>query len=93
MRFISAVALAAVMLWVPVDVSGQSGQEVTMTAVDIRYSSINFITFVTRNSTSRTIVAWRGNLQIINLFGDVIWTDELAVARLDRRLGLSGPRS
>ena len=72
MRFVSAVALATVMLWVPVDASGQ---EVTITAVEMRTDSFheNYITFVTRNNNSSTIVAWRDNLQIRNPFGDLIW--------------------
>ena len=37
----------------------------------------NYITFESRNNTARTIVAWRGNLQIINPFGDVILEREL----------------
>ena len=78
MRFIGAVALALVMLWVPVDASGQSGQEVTITAVEMRFiSATPYVTFESRNYTSRTIVVWRGNLQVRNPFGDVIWEGEL----------------
>ena len=77
MRFVTAVALATVMLWVPVDVSGQSGQEVTITAVDLRHSPNNYITFVTRNNTSRTIVAWRGHLEIRSPFDELIWEGDL----------------
>ena len=82
MRFLTAVALALVMLWVPVDASGQdaSGQEVTIEAVEMttRQGSGLFgysrsIKFRSRNNTSRTIVAWRGDLQIRDPFGDVIW--------------------
>jgi hypothetical protein len=79
MRFITAVSLATVMLWVPVDGVAQE-QEVTITAVEIRFveqrpsrEEFPFMTFETRNNTPRTIVAWRGNLQIRNPFEDVIW--------------------
>ena len=82
MRFVTAVALAAVMLWVPVDVSGQ---EVTITAVEMRREYLftqpmgwaNFVTFETRNNTSRTIVAWRGHLEIRSPFGELIWEGDL----------------
>ena len=76
MRFITAVALALVMLWVPVDASGQ---EVTITAVEMRTDSFheNYITFVTRNNTSRTIVAWRGHLEIRSPFDELIWEGDL----------------
>ena len=79
MRFLTAVALALVMPWVPVDASGQ---EVTIEAVemdDATYSTKGdhgfhrSMTFRSRNNTSRTIVAWRGDLQIRDPFGDVIW--------------------
>ena len=76
MRFITAVALATVMLWVPVDASGQ---EVTITAVEMRtdFFHENYITFLTRNNTSRTIVAWRGHLEIRSPFGELIWEGDL----------------
>ena len=75
MRFLTAVALAAVMLWVPVDASGQ---EVTITAVEMRLiSGTSYITFLTRNNTSRTIVAWRGHLEIRSPFGELIWEGDL----------------
>ena len=75
MRFITAVALALVMLWVPVDVSGQ---DVTITAVEMRVISITpYITFLTRNNTSRTIVAWRGHLEIRSPFDELIWEGDL----------------
>ena len=76
MRFLTAVALAVVMLWVPVDASGQ---EVTIEAVEMRIDATNeaYIIFESRNQTSRTIVAWRGNLQISNPFGDLIWEREV----------------
>ena len=75
MRFVTAVALAAVMLWVPVDVSGQ---DVTITAVEMRVISITpYITFLTRNNTSRTIVAWRGHLEIRSPFDELIWEGDL----------------
>ena len=76
MRFVSAVALATVMLWVPVDASGQ---EVTITAVEMRTDSFheNYITFLTRNNTSRTIVAWRGHLEIRSPFDELIWEGDL----------------
>ena len=82
MRFISAVALAAVMLWVPVDASGQdaSGQEVTIEAVRMLHTDIlrsTLIDFESRNNTSRTIVAWRGNLEILNPFGESLIEVEL----------------
>ena len=79
MRFLTAVALALVMLWVPVDASGQ---EVTIEAVEVDdatyvtkgdHSFHRSMTFRSRNNTSRTIVAWRGDLQIRDPFGDVIW--------------------
>ena len=75
MRFLTAVALALVMLWVPVDASGQ---EVTIEAVEVgkTYLTDGFhrsMTFRSRNNTSRTIVAWRGDLQIRDPFGNVIW--------------------
>ena len=75
MRFIPAVALAVIMLWVPVDVSGQ---DVTITAVEMRVISITpYITFLTRNNTSRTIVAWRGHLEIRSPFDELIWEGDL----------------
>ena len=75
MRFLTAVALAAVMLWVPVDASGQ---EVTITAVEMRLiSGTSYITFLTRNNTSRTIVAWRGHLEIRSPFDELIWEGDL----------------
>ena len=75
MKFVTAVALAAVMLWVPVDVSGQ---DVTITAVEMRVISITpYITFLTRNNTSRTIVAWRGHLEIRSPFDELIWEGDL----------------
>ena len=75
MRFVTAVALAAVMLWVPVD---GSGQDVTITAVEMRVISITpYITFLTRNNTSRTIVAWRGHLEIRSPFDELIWEGDL----------------
>ena len=75
MKFITAVALAAVMLWVPVDASGQKG---TIEAVEVgkTYLTDGFhrsMTFRSRNNTSRTIVAWRGDLQIRDPLGNVIW--------------------
>ena len=87
MRFITAVALAAVMLWVPVDGVAQE-PEVTITAVEIRFdeepiegfrsdTEFPFMIFETRNNTPRTIVAWRGNLEIRSPFEDVIWAAEL----------------
>ena len=76
MRFVTAVALAAVMLWVPVDASGQ---EVTITAVEMRLiaATYPYITFLTRNNTSRTIVAWRGHLEIRSPFDELIWEGDL----------------
>ena len=75
MRFLTAVALAAVMLWVPVDASGQ---EVTITAVEmVVIGSTPYITFLTRNNTSRTIVAWRGHLEIRSPFDELIWEGDL----------------
>ena len=76
MRFVSAVALAVIMLWVPVDASGQ---EVTITAVEMRrnYAFVNYVTFETRNNTSRTIVAWRGHLEIRSPFDELIWEGDL----------------
>ena len=52
---------------------GASGQEVTIEAVEMRFSGGPHVTFVTRNNTSRTIVAWRANLRIRDPFGDVAW--------------------
>ena len=81
MRFVTAVALATVMLWVPVDVSGQSGQEVTIETVEMHTMSglplRTYITFRTRNNTSRTIVAWRGHLEIRSPFDELIWEGDL----------------
>ena len=63
------------MLWVLVDASGQ---EVTIEAVEVgdtTYLTDGFhrsMTFRSRNNTSRTIVAWRGDLQIEDPFGGVI---------------------
>ena len=86
MRFITAVALATVMLWVPVDASGQ---EVTIEAVSQQsgypeldpssstWVSNTFMTFESRNNTSRTIVAWRGHLEIRSAFGELIWEGDL----------------
>ena len=62
---------------------GASGQEVTIEAVEMRVSvggsAVLYVTFVTRNNTSRTIVAWRANLQISNPFGDVIWESPIPI--------------
>ena len=86
MRFVSAVALALVMLWVPVDASGQ---EVTIEAVSQQsgypeldpssstWVSNTFMTFESRNNTSRTIVAWRGHLEIRSPFDELIWEGDL----------------
>ena len=86
MRFITAVALATVMLWVPVDASGQ---EVTIEAVSQQsgypeldpssstWVSNTFMTFESRNNTSRTIVAWRGHLEIRSPFDELIWEGDL----------------
>ena len=76
MKFITAAVLALVMLWVPVDASGQ---EVTITAVEMRTDNFheNYITFLTRNNTSRTIVAWRGHLEIRSPFDELIWEGDL----------------
>ena len=52
MRFLSAVALALVMLWVPVDGVAQE-QEVTITAVEIRFDEFYgtpYMTFETSRS-------------------------------------------
>jgi hypothetical protein len=73
------------MLWVPVDASGQ---EVTIEAVsqqvgailrhrDGASSNISDMTFESRNNTSRTIVAWRGHLEIRSPFGELIWEGDL----------------
>ena len=53
-----------------------SGQEVTIEAVAMR-SQGPFITFRTRNETSRIISSWRADLQVLNSFGDVLWEDQL----------------
>ena len=86
MRFLTAVALAVVMLWVPVDASGQ---EVTIEAVSQQsgypeldpssstWVSNTFMTFESRNNTSRTIVAWRGHLEIRSPFDELIWEGDL----------------
>lgn len=66
---------------------GASGQEVTIEGVEMRliatasttYKPVVYVTFVTRNNTSRTIVAWRANLQISNPFGDVIWESPIPI--------------
>ena len=91
MRFVTAVALAAVMLWVPVDVSGQ---DVTITAVEMRVISITpYITFLTRNNTSRTIVAWRGHLEIRSPFDELIWEGDLLFGEDSDLLGGETVRS
>ena len=83
MKFLTAVAL--VMLWVPVDASGQG---VTIEAVsqqvgalvlhrDGGQAEIPDMTFESRNNTSRTIVAWRGHLEIRSPFGELIWEGDL----------------
>ena len=75
MIFVVAIALAAILLWVPVDASGQ---EVTITAVEMRIiATTPYITFLTRNNTSRTIVAWRGHLEIRSPFDELIWEGDL----------------
>ena len=35
------------------------------------------MTFESRNNTSRTIVAWRGHLEIRSPFGELIWEGDL----------------
>jgi hypothetical protein len=89
MRFLTAVALAAVMLWVPVDASGQ---EVTIEAVEMTtpqgseyYGYSQSIKFRSRNNTSRPIVAWRGDLRISNPFGELIWDSTECVGHFDTR--------
>jgi len=91
MRFVSAVALALVMLWVPVDASGQ---EVTIEAVSRRVIlGTSFMTFESRNNTSRTIVAWRGHLEIRSPFGELIWEGDLLFGEDSDLLGGETVRS
>jgi hypothetical protein len=56
-----------------------SGQGVTIEATQLRLSSTysSYVTFRTTNNTGRAVVAWRGNLQIRNPFGDLIWEAQL----------------
>jgi hypothetical protein len=51
---------------------------VTITAVEMRIiATTPYITFLTRNNTSRTIVAWRGHLEIRSPFDELIWEGDL----------------
>jgi len=56
-----------------------SGQGVTIEATQMRLSNTyqSYVTFRTTNNTGRAVVAWRGNLQIRNPFGDLIWSAQL----------------